>query len=177
MSHRLISGVLRKVAWIGAVGAVVFAVAAPFSAAPSALADPKPPPPSAHTYNVTLSCATISGVSNNLASFTSGWRWYQGGINGTVLASGSLTNGPCPPAGGGTSTVTFSGKQPPKADTLFAWIEGGIGGCGGDTFGGPVSFTPGSPVSLSMSMVENSPCSYQTNLPKATVDASFALQS
>jgi hypothetical protein len=178
MSHRLISGALRKVAWIGAAGAVAFALAAPFSAAPSALADPKPPPPAAaHTYNVTLSCATISGMSDNLASFTSGWRWYQGGINGTVLAAGSLTNGPCPPAGGGTSTVTFSGTQPDKADTLFAWVEGGMGGCGGVTFGGPISFTPRSPVSLSWSMVNKSPCSYQTNLPKATVTATFALQS
>ena len=68
-----------------------FAVAAPFSAAPSALADPKPPP-RAHVYNVTLSCTTIDG----LASFQSGWKWYQGGINGTVLASGSLTNGTPP---------------------------------------------------------------------------------
>lgn len=96
MSQRLISGALRKVAWIGAVGAVFFAVAAPFSAAPSALADPRPPP-RAHVYNVTLSCATIDGLSDGLASFQSGWKWYQGGINGTVLASESLTNGTCPP--------------------------------------------------------------------------------
>jgi len=123
MSQRLISGALRKVAWISAVGAVFFAVAAPFSAAPSALADPRPPP-RAHVYNVTLSCTTIDG----LASFQSGWKWYQGGINGTVLASGSLTNGTCPPAGGGTNSVTFSGTQPANANTLFAWVEGGT--CG-----------------------------------------------
>ena len=177
MSHRLISGALRKAAWIGAAGAVVFAVAAPFSAAPSALADPNPPPSAAHAYNVTLSCGTISGMSDNLASFQAGWRWYQGGINGTVLATGSLASGTCPPAGGGTITVTFGGTQPAKADTLFAWVEGGMGGCGGVTFGGPVSFTPKSPVSLSWTMVNTSPCSYQTNLPKATVDATFTLQS
>jgi hypothetical protein len=176
MSHRLISGALRKLAMIGTAGAVSFALAAPFSAAQSALADPKPPPSPAHVYNVTLSCTTIAGLSDNLASFQSGWRWYQGGINGTVLATGSLTNGPCPPAGGGTSSVTFSGTQPKNADTLFAWVEGGMGGCGSDTFG-TVSFTPGSPVSLGLSMVTKSPCSYQTNLPKATVDSSFALQS
>src|SRR5262249_3297923 len=84
--------------WRGSArsGAVFFAVATPFSAAPSALADPRPPP-RAHVYNVTLSCATIDGLSDGLASFQSGWKWYQGGINGTVLASESLTNGTCPP--------------------------------------------------------------------------------
>jgi len=123
ISQRLISGVLRKVAWIGAVGAVFFAVAAPFSAAPSALADPKPPP-RAHAYNVTLSCTTIDGLS----------------------------------------------------DGLFAWVEGGMGGCGSDTFG-TVSFTRGSPVSLGLSVAAKSPCKYQPNLPKAEVDAGFALQS
>jgi len=106
---------------------VFFAVATPFSAAPSALADPRPPP-RAHVYNVTLSCATIDGLSDGLASFQSGWKWYQGGINGTVLASESLTNGTCPPAGGGANSVTLSGTQPANADTLFAWVEGGT--CG-----------------------------------------------
>ena len=35
MSHPLISRALRRLAWIAAAGAVLFAVAAPFSAAPS----------------------------------------------------------------------------------------------------------------------------------------------
>ena len=51
-----------------------------------------------------------------------------------------------------------------------------MGGCGSDTFG-TVSFTPGSPVSLGLSLVAKSPCRYQPNLPKAEVDAGFALQS
>src|SRR5260370_21941309 len=117
MSHRLISGALRKLAMIGTAGAVSFALAAPFSAAQSALADPKPPPSPAHVYNVTLSCTTIAGLSDNLASFQSGWRWYQGGINGTVLATAALTNGPCPPARGRTSSVTFSETPPKTAHT------------------------------------------------------------
>src|SRR5262249_38676736 len=95
----------------------------PFSAAPSALADPKPPP-RAHAYNVTLSCTTIDGLS----------------------------------------------------DGLFAWVEGGMGGCGSDTFG-TVSFTRGSPVSLGLGLAAKSPRKYQPNLPKAEVDAGFALQS
>jgi hypothetical protein len=39
MGHRLISGASRKVAWIGTAGAVSLALAAPLSAALSALAD------------------------------------------------------------------------------------------------------------------------------------------
>src|SRR5262249_18513671 len=70
----------------------------------------------------------------------------------------------------------LSGTQPANADTLFAWVEGGMGGCGSDTFG-TVSFTPGSPVSLALSLVAKSPCRYQPNLPKAEVDAGFVLQS
>ena len=175
MSHRLISGALRKLAWIGAAGIVSFALAAPFSAAPSALADPKPPPPPpAHTYTVTLSCTTITQLEVVGGLLQSDWKWYQGGSNGTLLASGSLDD-QCPLASG-SSSVTFSGTQPAQADTLFAFMEGGSGGCGGVT-GEFVSFTPGSPVSLNMAFSAQSPCKYQTNLPKATVDAAFTLQS
>ena len=170
MNCHLISRVSGKAARTATVAAALFALAAPFSVAPAASASHAP-----LDYNVTLSCGTIDGLG--LASFQSGWRWYQGGINGTVLATGSLSSGTCPPAGAGTITVTFSGTQPGKADTLFAGVEGGLGGCGGVTFGGPVSFTPGSPVSLSFNMVNTSPCSYQTNLSKTTVDAAFTLQS
>jgi hypothetical protein len=177
MTHRFIGRALRKVAWIGTVGGACFAVAAPFSAPPSALANPKPPPPPAHFYTVTLSCETISGLNPGSAFFQSSWKWYQGGFNGTVLATGSLIDPTCPPAGGGSNTVTFSGTQPANADTLFATVEGGLGGCGGVGFGGPVSFTPRSHVSLGVSLVANSPCKYQTNLPKATMGADFALQS
>jgi hypothetical protein len=174
MSHRLISAVLRKVAWIGTVGAVSFALAGPFSAAPSALASQgsKPPPPPSHAYNVTLSCTS----NDSLGSAQAVWKWYQGGTSGTVLASGSLSLGS--PFGvncGGTS-VTFSGTQPKTADTLFADIEVGRGGCGGDA-AQTVSFTPGSSVSLDLSALAKSPCSYQTNWPKGQADGSFALHS
>src|SRR5215470_3039270 len=147
MSHRLVSGALCKVAWIGTAGAVFFAVAAPFSAAPSALADPKPQPQPAHVYTVTLSCTTITKLEVIGGLLQSDWKWYQGGSNGTLLASGSLDD-QCPLASG-SSSVTFSGTQPANADTLFAFMEGGSGGCGGVT-GQFISFTPGSPVSLNM---------------------------
>src|SRR5215471_668279 len=168
MSHPLISGALRKVAWIGTVGAVAFVLAAPFSAAPSALASQggKSPP---HAYNVTLSCT----ASDGLGSAQVDWKWYQGG---TVLASGSLSLGSTYGANCQGTSATFSGTQPKTADTLFAFIEVGRGGCGGDA-GQTVSFTPGSPVSLSLSALAKSPCSYQTNEPKGEADGSFALHS
>jgi hypothetical protein len=172
MSHRLISGALRKVARIGAVGAVSFALAAPFSAAPSALANPKPPPPPASTYNVTLSCTSSDGLGGAQAV----WKWYQGGTSGTVLASGSLSLGSPYGANCVGTSVTFSGTQPATADTLFADIEVGRGGCGGDA-AQTVSFTPGSSVSLGLSALAKSPCSYQTNWPKGQANGSFALHS
>src|SRR5215472_12813255 len=119
MSHRLISGAVRKVAWIGTVGAMSFALTAPFSAPPSALAGPKPPPPPAHTYNVTLSCTASDGLGSALAV----WKWYQGGTSGTVLASGSLSLGSTYGANCQGTSATFSGTQPKTADTLFAFIE------------------------------------------------------
>jgi len=170
MSH-LISGALRKVALIGTVGAVAFIFAAPFSAAPSALAGQGGKPP-AHAYDVTLSCT----ASDGLGSAQVDWKWYQGGTSGTVLASGSLSLGPTYGANCQGTSATFNGTQPKTADTLFAFIEVGRGGCGGDA-GQTVSFTPGSSVSLSLSALAKSPCSYQTNWPKGEADGSFALQS
>ena len=175
MSHCLISGALRKAAWIGTVLAASFALAAPFSAAPSALASqggkPPPPPPS-HTYNVTLSCT----ASDSLGSAQAVWKWYQGGTSGTVLASGSLSLGSPDGVNCGGTSITFSGTQPATADTLFAYLDVGRGGCGGDA-AKTVSFTPGSSVSLSLSAVAKSPCSYQTNVPKGEANGSFALQN
>ena len=170
MSHRLISGALRK-AWIGAAGAVSFALAAPFSAAPGALAGPKPPPQPAHAYNVTLSCAT----SNGGGYLQSVWRWYQGGASGTLLASGSLSD-TCPNMFNGANSVAFAGKQPAHADTLFAAVEINLYGCG-NLDAKTISFTPGSPVSLGLSVSATSPCKYAPTVPSTTVDASFALQS
>lgn len=171
MIYHLISRVSRKAARIGAVAAALFAFAVPFSVAPAASAAHYP---ASHSYNVTLSCTTITQLEVIGGLLQSSWKWYQGGSNGTVLASGSL-NDQCPLASG-SSSVTFSGTQPAEADTLFAWIEGGSGGCGGAT-GQFISFTPGSPVSLNVAFSAQSPCKYQTNLPKATVDAAFTLQS
>ena len=169
MNCHLISRVSRKAARTATVAAALFALAAPFSVAPAASAAHAP-----LDYTVSLSCTTITQTEVIGGLLQSGWKWYQGGSNGTLLASGSLDD-QCPLASG-SSSVTFSGTQPAKADTLFAWMEGGSGGCGGFT-GKFVSFTPGSPVSLSTAFSAVSPCSYQTNLPKATVDAAFTLQS
>jgi len=173
MSHPLISGALRKVAWIGTVGAVAFVLTALFSAVPSALASQggKPAPPS-HAYNVTLSCTASDGLGSALVD----WKWYQGGTSGTVLASGSLSLGSTYGANCQGTSATFSGTQPKTADALFAFIEVARGGCGGDA-GQTVSFMPGSPVSLSLSALAKSPCSYQTNEPKGEADGSFALHS
>jgi hypothetical protein len=169
MNYHLISRVSRKVARIGMVAAALFAFAVPFSVAPAASAS------SAHLgYTVSLSCTTSTKTEVIGGLLQSGWKWYQGGSNGTLLASGSLDD-QCPLASGSNSAA-FSGTQPAKADTLFAFVEIGLGGCGNltDEF---ISFTPGSPVSLNMTVSATSPCSYQPNLPKATVDAAFTLQS
>jgi hypothetical protein len=165
MNCHLISRVSRKAARIGTVAAALFAFAVPFSVAPAASAS--------LGFNVTLSCTTSTKTEVIGGLLQSGWKWYQGGSNGTLLASGSLDD-QCPLASGSNS-ATFSGKQPAKADTLFAFVEIGLGGCGNltDKF---ISFTPGSPVSLNMTVSATSPCSYQPNLPKATVDAAFTLQ-
>jgi hypothetical protein len=126
------------------------------------------------SYTVSLSCTTSTQLEVIGGLLQSNWKWYQGGSNGTVLASGSLDD-QCPLASGNSSAAT-SGTQPKNADTLFAYVEGGSGGCGGAT-GKFISFTPGSQVSLNMAFSAVSPCKYQTNLPKATVDAAFTLQS
>jgi len=93
-----------------------------------------------------------------------------------VLASGSLTLGSSYGANCVGTNVTFSGTQPKNADTLFADIEVSRGGCGGDA-SNTVSFTPGTSVSLGLSALAKSPCSYQTNEPKGEADGSFALHS
>ena len=63
----LISGARHKAVRIGAAGAVFLALAAPFSAVPSALADPghKSLSPPSHAYYVTLSCmlSDVSGAT------------------------------------------------------------------------------------------------------------------
>ena len=174
MNCHLISRVSGKAARTATVAAALFALAVPFSAAPGALADPKPPAPKAHVYNITLSCTTSTQVEVIGGLLQSGVKWYQGGPSGTLLASGSLDD-QCPGVSGSNS-ATFSGTQPAKADTLFAFVEIGLGGCG-NLEGKFISFTPGSPVSLNMTVSATSPCSYQPNLPKATVDAAFTLQS
>lgn len=169
MNCHLISRVSRKAARTGTVAAALFAFAVPFSVAPAA-----PAASASLGYNVSLSCTTSTKTEVIGGLLQSGWNWYQGGTNGTLLASGSLDD-QCPLASG-SSSATFSGTQPTNADTLSAWMEGGSGSCGGFT-GKTISFTPGSPVSLSMAFSAQSPCKYQTNLPKATVDAAFTLQS
>jgi hypothetical protein len=166
--HR-ISRVSGKAARTATVAAALFALAAPFSVAPAASASHAPP-----VYTVSLSCTTSTQIEVIGGLLQSGWKWYQGGTSGKLLASGSLDD-QCPLASGSNS-ATFSGTQPAKADTLFAFVEIGLGGCGNLT-DQTISFTPGSPVSLKMTVSATSPCSYQPNLPKATVDAAFTLQS
>ncbi len=121
MNCHLISRVSRKAARIGTVAAALFALAVPFSAATGASAAS-----ASLSYTVSLSCATITKTEVIGGLLQSGWKWYQGGTGGAVLASGSLDD-QCPLASG-SSSATVSGTQPANADTLFAWMEGGSGG-------------------------------------------------
>ena len=175
MSQRLISGALRKVAWIGAVGGRVLRRRHPVLSRAERACRPE---------------AAAAGICLQRHPLLRDDRWSERWsgvlpirlevVPGRYQRDGARERIPhqrdVSPAGGGANSVTLRGTQPGNADTLFAWVEGGMGGCGGDTFG-TVSFTPGSPVSLGLSLVAKSPCRYQLNLPKAEVDAGFALQS
>lgn len=162
MNLPLSSGALLRASRIGVAVVALMFFAMPFAAAPNAMAYPG--------YNVTLSCTT----SNGGGSLQSSWKWYQGGTNGTLLASGSL-NDTCPSTSG-TNNAAVSGTQPANADTLSVFLEINLGGCGGFT-GKDFSFAPGSSVLANVSLSANSPCKYAKSIGKTKVDADFTLQS
>jgi hypothetical protein len=144
-SHRCISGALHKAVRIGAAGAVFLALAAPFSAVPSALADlgHKSPPPPSLAYNVTLSCM-LSDVSG---ATTPTGRGIKVAPAGGCSRAGPSILGSSIEARCTWTSVTFSGTQPANVDTLFVSLEINLGGCGG-LAGKTISFTPRFSLSL-----------------------------
>ena len=162
MRIRILTGRLRRVAWLGTLAAVLAFPAVPFIGASSAAAYPG--------FTVSVTCTATNGQSGS--QFL--WAWRQGGAGGTLLASGSVR---CPAiTGSGTSSATASGIQPASADTLVVQADSVAGnGCGGTAFKF-ISFTPGSSVSAKLKVTGKSPCSYAVG-PKNTVTVDASLQS
>jgi hypothetical protein len=160
---RIFTGRLRRVAWLGTLGALLAFLAVPFIGASSASAYPG--------FTVSVTCTATNGQSGS--QFL--WEWWQGGAgSGTLLAQGSVR---CPAiVGSGTSSATGSGIQPASADTLSVQADSVAGnGCGGTALK-DISFTPGSSVSAKVSVTGKMPCSYAVG-PKDTVKVDGSLQS
>ena len=162
MRTRILTGRLRRAAWLGTLAALLAVPAVPFIGASSAAAYPG--------FTVSVTCTATNGQSSS--QFL--WDWYQGGAGGTLLAQGSVR---CPAiTGSGTSSATGSGIQPASADTLAVQADSVAGnGCGGTAFKF-ISFTPGSSVSAKVSVTGKMPCSYAVG-PKDTVKVDGSLQS
>jgi hypothetical protein len=163
MGIRILTGRLRRVAWLGTLAAVLAVPTVPFIGASSAAAYPG--------FTVSVTCSATNSQSGS--QFL--WDWYQGGAGGTLLASGSVR---CPNiTGSGTSSATATGIQPASADTLAVEADSvASNGCGGTAFKF-ISFTPGSSVSAKVKVTGKSPCSYAPGLKKNTVTVDASLQS
>ena len=165
MRTRVFTGRLRRVVWLGTLGALLAFLAVPFLGAPGASAYPG--------FTVSVTCTATTGQSGSQAT----WEWWQGGVgaNGTLVAIGSVR---CPNiTGSGTSSATGSGIQPAGADTLAFSVDSVAGnGCGGTGFK-DISFTPGSSVSTKLKVTGKSPCSYAPGLRRDTVIVDASLQS
>jgi len=164
MRTRILTGGLRRAAWLGTLAAVLAFPAVPFIGASTAAAYPG--------FTVSVTCTATTGQSGSQAT----WEWWQGGVggNGTLVAIGSVS---CPTIlGKGTSSATASGIQPAGADTLAFLVDSVAGnGCGGTGIK-DISFTPGSSVSTKLKVTGKSPCSYAVG-PKNTVTVDASLQS
>jgi hypothetical protein len=162
MRTRVITERLRRVARLGTLGAMLAFLAVPFIGAPSASAYPG--------FTVSATCSATSSQSRSDAE----WGWYQGGISGTLLASGTVT---CPDiSGNGTSSVTGGGTQPASADTLLFSVNAIIGGCG-NTNVKVISFKAGSSASVKLSATGRSPCRYAPGQGEDTVTVDGSLNS
>ena len=163
MRTRILTGRLRRVAWLGTLAAVLAVPAVPFIGESSAAAYPG--------FTVSVTCTATNSQSGS--QFL--WDWQQGGAGGTLVASGSVR---CPAiTGSGTSSATASGIQPASADTLSVEADSvASNGCGGTAFKF-VSFTPGSSVSTKVKVTGKSPCPYAPGLKKNTVTVDASLQS
>ena len=111
MRTRIFTGRLRRVVWLGTLGALLAFLAVPFLGAPGASAYPG--------FTVSVTCTATNGQSGSQAT----WEWWQGGVGGTgtLVAIGSVR---CPDiVGSGTSSATGSGIQPASADTLAFLVD------------------------------------------------------
>ena len=165
MRTRVFTGRLRRVVWLGTLGALLAFLAVPFLGAPGASAYPG--------FTVSATCTATTGQSGSDVT----WEWWQGGDGGggTLVAIGDVR---CPNiVGSGTSSATGSGIQPASADTLALVVSSVAGnGCGG-TGVKTISFTPGSSVSTKLSVTGKSPCRYAPGLKRDTVTVDGSLQS
>ena len=166
MRTRIVTGRSRRVARLGTLAAMLAVLAVPVIGASSASAHPH----QGLDFTVSATCSATNSQSGSDAE----WAWYQGGISGTLLGHGAVT---CPDIlGSGTSSATATGTQPSGADTLLFAVDAVIGGCG-DFAIKVISFTPGSPVSTTLSVTGTSPCSYAPGQGKDTVTVDGSLQS
>ena len=165
MRTRIFTGRLRRVVWLGTLGALLAFLAVPFLGAPGASAYPG--------FTVSVTCTATNGQSGSQAT----WEWWQGGVGGTgtLVAIGSVR---CPDiVGSGTSSATGSGIQPASADTLAFLVDSvASNGCGGTGIK-DISFKPGSSVSAKLKVTGKSPCSYAPGLKRNTVTVDASLQS
>ena len=167
MRTRIVTGRSRRVARLGTLAAMLAVLAVPVIGASSASAHP---PHQCLGFTVSATCSATNSQSRSDAE----WAWYQGGISGTLLGHGAVT---CPNIlGSGTSGATATGTQPSGADTLLFAVDAVIGGCG-DFAIKVISFTPGSPVSATLSVTGTSPCSYAPGQGKDTVTVDGSLNS
>lgn len=82
------------------------------------------------------------------SSCSGSWFWYQGGLTGTLLGSGSI-------AGPADSTTKETTTQPAAADTLNFGIRGGsTSGCGR---GFTEYITPGSAINFTATVPNKQP--------------------
>jgi hypothetical protein len=100
-------------------------------------AGPAPAMAADNTVNLTLDC--------NTGTCTGSWSWYQGGTNGTLLSSGSIT--------GQNDTTRGTTVQPAMADTVIIGIEQPAGKepCGTSQTD---SFAPGSHINVTAKLRE-----------------------
>ena len=165
MRTRIFTGRLRRVAWLGTLGALLAFLAVPVIGAPGASAYPG--------FTVSATCTATTGQSGSSVT----WEWWQGGVSGggTLLAIGSVT---CPDiVGSGTSSAMGSGIQPASADTLALVVSSVAGNGCGATVVKDISFKPGSSVSATLSATGKSPCKYSPGLKRDTVTVDTSLQS
>ena len=78
MRTRIFTGRLRRVALLGTLGVTLAFLAVPLIGASSASAYPG--------FTVSVTCTATNGQSGSKAI----WDWMQGGVGGTIVASGTV---------------------------------------------------------------------------------------